>query len=183
VFLSFLSHSSYDLCASLRLRDLGESEGTIGLFWALGTFAEIFMMYGARTTIERWGPGRMLSLALVVHALRWTFLGQATNRTLILALQPLHAVTFALMWLSLMAALKKQLGVRGTATGQGLLAAGVAAGNTCGMWLWGLFYDRAGSELVFRSATVAALLGAACAVVLQRVSSREPRPEAVSNRA
>jgi PPP family 3-phenylpropionic acid transporter len=170
VLLSFLSHSSYDLCASLRLRDLGESERTIGAFWAIGTLAEIFVMYSAHGTIHRLGPGRVLSFALVVHALRWLFLSQAESTVLILALQPLHAITFALMWLSLMATLRLEVRERGMATGQGLLAAATAAGNTIGMWIWGLSYGHWGSSVVFIAAAGVAIVGALAALILQRTS-------------
>ncbi len=169
VCLAFLSHSAYDLCASLRLRDLGAGPGYVGIFWASGTFAEIILMFFAAPFIERFGPGKLLTLAALCAALRWLFLSQADDLVTILCLQPLHAVTFGLMWLSCIATVRREVAERGMATGQGLFSAATAVGTALGLGFWGIAYDALGSEWVFRAAAVVAV---ACALSASRLIRR-----------
>jgi PPP family 3-phenylpropionic acid transporter len=158
VALVFMSNSAYDLCASLRVRELGASSGYVGAFWALATGAEIGLLYFAAPFLRRVGPGKLLVASCVVAAGRWYFLSEATSLAVILAAQPLHAVTFALMWASAIAALQREVGHLGLATAQGLYSAALAVGSIAGLWLFGPLYEVAGSARVFQVAAVLALL-------------------------
>jgi MFS transporter, PPP family, 3-phenylpropionic acid transporter len=171
VLLTFMSHSSYDLCSSLRLRDIGASSGFIGAFWALGTLSEVVVMYYAMPFILRVGPGKTLTVACLAAAARWTFLKQATSLSLIMTMQPLHAITFGLMWLSVVAVLKREVGDKGMATGQGLLATAGALGTMVGLWTWGLLYAERGADHVFLVASGVAALAALFSAPLIRFSS------------
>lgn len=164
----FVGMSGYDLCATLRLRQLGASGTTVGTFWALATFTEIVLLYWARPLLGWVGPGRALTIACIISALRWIFLSQATSLEWILALQPLHALSFGLMWVSAMGVLAREVGDRGTATAQGLFSSAVAAGAAAGTTLWGIVYDSKGSEAVFLGTALASGLAALSAARLIR---------------
>lgn len=166
VLLSFASHSAYDLCGSLRVRDLGADSGYIGVFWAIGTLSEVFLMFASARAIERIGPGKTLTFAALVGALRWTVLSGSPSLGLLLLLQPLHGITFGLMWLSVVSVLKREVGEKGMATGQGLLTTAAALGSTSGYWLWGITYAESGAPRVFGLASLIALLAAGAAVPL-----------------
>lgn len=166
VLLSFLSHSAYDLCGSLRVRDLGARPGYIGTFWAIGTLSEVVLMFTSVPLIDRIGPGRALTFAALVGSVRWTVFAGTPSLTLLLALQPLHAITFAVMWLSVVSVLKREVGEKGMATGQGLLTTAAALGSASGYWLWGTTYAESGPGPVFRAASWVALLAAGVALPL-----------------
>jgi PPP family 3-phenylpropionic acid transporter len=178
VLLVFASHSSYDLCASLRVRDLGAGSGYIGVFWAIGTLSEVFMMFASARAIERIGPGKTLTFAALVGALRWAVLSGSPTLGFLLVLQPLHAITFGLMWLSAVSVLKREVGEKGMATGQGLLATAAALGSTSGYWLWGATYAESGAPRVFGLASLIALLAACAAVPLIRWRAPAETPDA-----
>jgi PPP family 3-phenylpropionic acid transporter len=146
--------TAYDLCLTLRLRELSATGSQIGLFWSVATCAEVILLYFAAPFLKRLGPGKLLTFALLTAAVRWLFLSQAEDLTLMLWLQPLHAIAFGLMWVSSVATLKREVGERGTATAQGLFGSFIALGAAIGMSTWGAVYDVWGSEVVF--------LGAAC---------------------
>jgi len=176
VILAFSNHSAYDLCGSLRMRDLGASSSSIGLFWAVGTFSEVVLMATCMPAIERIGPGKTLTFAALVAAVRWTVLSGTPSLPVLLALQPLHSITFGLMWLSVVSVLKREVGERGMATGQGLLTTAASIGSTIGYWLWGVTYAESGSASVFRLASWVALVAAASSVPLIRWSRPAVHP-------
>lgn len=163
-----LSMSSYDLCSSLRVRQLGASTEYVGYFWSVATASEIGVMYFAAPFVKRVGPGKVLTFALLVTSLRWLLFSILTDLDAILWLQPLHAIVFGLMWLSVMSTLRREVGERGMATAQGLLTSAFAVGGAAGIWIWGPLYAALGSATVFRASSVVALVGALCATRLIR---------------
>jgi len=171
--LVFGGTTAYDLCATLRLKELGASGNYVGAFWAIGTCAEIMLMFWAKRWFSNIGPGKALTLACLAGTIRWLFLSQATSLTLILALQPLHAVTFGLMWVSAIGVLQREVGEKGTATAQGLYATAIATGATLGLSLWGVLYEELGSELVFLGAAVFSAFATIGAARLIRITPPE----------
>lgn len=161
--LVFIGMSGYDLIATLRLQELSASGPMIGAFWAIATFSEVILLFWARPLLGKMGPGKGLTLACAFSTLRWAFLSQATSLSLILALQPLHALSFGLMWVSAVGVLSREVGQNGTATAQGLFASSVALGATVGVSLWGIIYDTHDSRTVF--------LGASCAALFATISA------------
>lgn len=168
--LIFGGMSSYDLCLTLRLRELGATGTQTGLFWAVATSSEVLMLIWAARLSEWWGPGKALTLSCTVAAGRWLFLSQATDLHLMLALQPLHAVSFGLMWVSAMGVLKREVGLKGTATAQGLFGSAIALGSFLGTSAWGPFYDAFGSERLFLTASVVSAVAALSATRLIRLT-------------
>lgn len=166
----FVGMSGYDLCATLRLRELGASGTTIGFFWALATLAEVVLLYWAKPLLHRIGSGRALTIACTISALRWLYLSQATSLQWILVLQPFHALSFGLMWVSAMGVLAREVQGRGTATAQGLFSSAVATGAATGFTLWGIVYDAKGSEAVFLGTAIASGLAALSALRLIRAT-------------
>lgn len=176
VLLVFLGHSAYDLCGSLRIRALGADSDYVGVFWAIGTLSEVIVMFTCTPAIERIGPGKTLTFAALVGSLRWTVLSGTPTLGALLALQPLHGITFGLMWLSVISVLKREVGEKGMATGQGLLTTASSLGAASGYWLWGITYAERGAPVVFRSASLVALLAAGVALPLIRWSTPVEKP-------
>jgi PPP family 3-phenylpropionic acid transporter len=170
-FLAQIAHSSYDLCFSLHLRDRGASDGLVGVAWALGVLSEVALMAGAPWIFRRFTPPWLLTVALVGAAARWTLLATVASIPALLALQPLHALSFALMWLASLAYVKESAPEAALATTQGLFSTTLAAGSVLGMLLWGALYRRFGGSFVFGKAAILAATAAGLAVVWARRSN------------
>ena len=155
-FIGQVAGSAYDLCFSLHLRDLGAASDT-GLAWTLGVLAEVVLLRGADRLLARSTPPRLLALSLLGAAGRWALLATVRSVPLVLALQPLHAVSFALAWVSSVAYVKERAPAHALAAAQGLFTAALGAGSVVGMLAWGTIYRRAGGAAVFGAASATAL--------------------------
>lgn len=171
MMLVFGGMTAYDLCISLRLAELGAHPAYIGTFWATATASEIVLLHYSAPLLRRIGPGKLLTLACAAASLRWMFLAQATSLSLILAMQPLHSISFGLMWVSSVGVLKREVGERGTATAQGFFAMAVAVGATLGLSTWGVLYDAKGSSFLFQCASGVSALAAVSASRLIRFTA------------
>ena len=101
---------------------------------------------------------RLRSLAYAGTALRWLLMATVQSLPVLLALQLLHAVSFALMWLSSMELVKEFSTPRTLATAQGLFVAACASGSVAGMLVWGPLYRSSGGSWVFVCAAAASVI-------------------------
>jgi hypothetical protein len=101
-------------------------------------------------------------------AARWALLATVRSPLLVFALQPMHAVSFALVWLAQVTYTARRFPAHSLATAQGLFATAVGFGNVVGMVLWGPVYSRAGGSFMFAGAAGFAVCASALAAVLDR---------------
>lgn len=167
--LSAASHSSYDLCGALLFRDLGASEDTIGLLYGTAVLAEIALLAGAGPLWSRVPPELLLAASYAGAALRWACLSVLASTSLAFLLQPLHAVSFGLMWMSSLEYVRRASTPDVLGRAQGAFMAANAAGGVLGMLSWGPLYASWGGSFVFR---VAALLSLGAAAVMGVAVSR-----------
>jgi PPP family 3-phenylpropionic acid transporter len=167
--LAAASHSSYDLCGSLFFRDLGASDDTIGLLYGTAVLAEIVLLAAAGPLWSRLRPELVLGVAYAGAALRWTCLSLLTSTSLAFLLQPLHAVSFGLMWMASLEYVRRVSAPEALGSAQGAFMAANASGGVLGMLSWGTLYASHGGPFVFR---VAALLSLAAAGLMALVFSR-----------
>ena len=173
VFLWGASHCAYDLCITLRLGALGASNGFIGWAWAVGTLAEVALMASCATWIERHGPVRMMLLGVTVAAMRWLLIATIRSPEILLALQPLHAGSFALVFVAAASFVKQRAEPHIIATAQASFAVAMSLGAGLGMLTWGPMLDAAGAPTVFVGAAIAAF-GSALTLVGLLAMQREP---------
>jgi PPP family 3-phenylpropionic acid transporter len=151
------AHVCYELCLSLRLRDLGASGTFIGLSWTLATLFEVLLMALSRHLFARFSAASLLLFALGVCVARWIFFWRVDNLWWLLAFQPVHALTFGLRWVASVA-LVRRLRPEGTlATAQGLFLTCTALGSASGMLVWGTLYAHVGSAVFLGAAFVSAI--------------------------
>jgi PPP family 3-phenylpropionic acid transporter len=159
------SHASYDLCGSLLFRDLGASGDTIGLLWGTGVVAEIVLLRWAAPLFRRARPERLLVLAYGGGALRWFAMSALPRPMLAFWVQPLHAISFGLVWLSSLEVLRRHAEPSVLGGAQGLWMGANAIAGTLGILAFGPLYAALGGAGVFRVATglalVALVLGSA----------------------
>ena len=170
VFLSQCGHAAYDTLFSIRLFDLGIPRPLIGLAWAIGTGAEVAMMAWSAPAFRSYPAPRLLAFAFAAASLRWVLLGVVTTSATILLLQPLHALSFGLVWIAAVSFVSHRFSNRSLATAQGLLVTSVGAGSIVGMLVWPPVYVRLGGAYVFGGAACFAAVAAAFAVALDRTA-------------
>ncbi|MDB5364063.1 MAG: putative 3-phenylpropionic acid transporter, partial [Rhodospirillales bacterium] len=170
--LGQIAHASYDLCFSLHLRDLGAGGGLIGLAWAIGVVFEIALMALAEPLVARFSGPPLVTLALLGAAARWALLANVRSLPMLLALQPLHALSFALWWIASLAYTRQRAPAHALATAQGLFSAALASGSVVGMLAWGAIYRRAGGGAAYASAAVIALGAGLLAAFWARAAPR-----------
>jgi PPP family 3-phenylpropionic acid transporter len=163
-FVAEIALSSYELCFSLHLGDLGASSGFIGAAWALGVVVEILMMGAAGRLLSRFRAPVLVVAALWVTAARCALLATVRSLPVLMAAQALHSPAVALFWIAALSHLRERTSPRTFAAAQGLFAAVTAAGTVTGMLGWGALYHRVGGPGTFATAGViaasAALLAA-----------------------
>jgi PPP family 3-phenylpropionic acid transporter len=167
VFLWCAAHTSYDLCFSLHLRDLGGSSRDVGIAWAVGVIAEILLMSYAPLVFARRAKVWLLAVGVAATAIRFTLVASLRSLPVLLLLQPLHALTFGLTWISGLELVKQKAPKTVLATAQSTFAVAAALGSACGMLAWGPLYAARGGALVFAVAGGVAAL--ACSAVLALV--------------
>jgi PPP family 3-phenylpropionic acid transporter len=160
------SHAVYYAFGTLEWRRLGVPDGVIGALWAMGVAGEVVFFVFAQSVLKRVDPLALIALSGAGAAVRWTLMPAVTVWPWLMAVQLLHAVSFACCHLGMMVILSRAVPITHSATAQGL-AASTAMGLGMGsmMALSGLLYARFGADAYLVMAVVAALGIAAAAMV------------------
>jgi MFS transporter, PPP family, 3-phenylpropionic acid transporter len=161
VFLGQCGHAAYDLCFSFRLLELHVPKTTFWVAWDLGTAAEVVMMAYSAPLFREFPAPTLFAFALGAASLRWCALAVVRSPAVLLALQPLHALSFGLAWLASVGYASHRFPRHSIGSAQGLFVTATGAGSALGMIAWGSLYHRAGGAAVFAGA--ACFSGAACA--------------------
>jgi len=137
-----ISHAPYYTFFDLYLRELGYSASQSGWFITLGVVAEIGMFLLTRKLLARFTFCRLLLVAIAISAMRWAMLAFfAKWLPVLLLIQLLHAVSFALMHSLAMQFLHGQFPVQQRGRAQAIYSAlsygvGGAMGNVLAGLLW-----------------------------------------------
>ncbi|MBK8252896.1 MAG: MFS transporter [Polyangiaceae bacterium] len=167
-FLGFGAHVSYDLCFSLHLTKLGANMRWIGVGWSIGTFSEALLMAFSGRFLSKIEPSKLLIVAFAGGAIRWLLIATIKNTSVLTALQPLHAISFALFWVTAMEHVKRLSPREILGSAQGVFNAAVGAGAVAGMFVWRSIFEAHGGARTFAWAALAAF-GAAVAAAFTRV--------------
>lgn len=114
------SHAMVYSFSSLYWQAKGFSGGEVGAFWAIGVVAEILMFFVSGRLFGGWPPGRMMVLSAVAAVTRWMLFPLVDTAAAYLALQCLHALTFACCHLAVMRVILARAADRQAASVQGL---------------------------------------------------------------
>ncbi len=177
-FLGFGAHVSYDICFSLHLKGLGLGSDKVGVAWAIGTLAEVGLMAVSGRLLARVPARVLLVIAFATGAARWVLIALVKDVAVLLAFQPLHAVTFALFWVTSLDQVRARAPKEVLATAQGVFNAAVGAGAVVGMFVWGGLFEVYGGRTTFLAAACAATCAALAASGIGR-AVRAPRTEVV----
>jgi PPP family 3-phenylpropionic acid transporter len=117
------SHAVYYAFGTLHWRGLGLSSGVIGALWAEGVAAEIVLFALSRRLVARLSPPLLIALGGAAGVLRWCVTAYAEALPWLVAVQLLHAFTFAAAHLGAMHYIARAVPRESSATGQALYSA------------------------------------------------------------
>ncbi len=168
--LTVLSHTGQYVFFSLYLRELGYSEGAIGLMWAASVLAEVAFFAFTGGWYRRVSDLRWLQWAALAAALRFACTAAAGQVVWVLVLmQGLHALSFAAHHMSCTSALGRYFPEALRGRGSGLYSTlGYGVPGVVGGLAGGALSQALGLTAVFWAAALAGLAGWACYVMCAR---------------
>lgn len=137
-----ISAKSLNAFVFLRIRSLGGSTRTMGLATLINVLAELPFFYQSKAIIQTLGPQRVLYLGLCCYVVRALWYAAVRTPWLVLVVEPLHGVTFALVWATLVSIFAHAApGLEGTAQGvlNGLFN---GVGGTVGASVGGALFEH-----------------------------------------
>jgi len=157
------AHAVYYAFSYLRWEALGYSAQAIGLLWATGVIAEIFLLTRARGLARRFGPPVLLALGGAGAAVRWTATAMEPPLWALFCLQTLHALTFAATYLGTIEFIDRGAPTRLVNTAMTLMSTtGVGAMTGLATVIAGFIWQNAGPSSAY---TMMAAMGVASFVI------------------
>lgn len=177
--LNQAGHGPYYVFFSIRLEDVGYAKSVIGPLWALGVVAEIVIFLFTSRLIPRYGPRKLLMVALGMAALRWNLIARFVETPVILAgAQTLHAASYGVVHAVTIHLIHKLFVGRNQSRGQALYASfGFGVGGVVGSLFAGYSWIRLGPVWTYHVASSLPLL----ALVVAFVWIRDPGRRAGSS--
>ncbi|WP_158595770.1 MFS transporter [Oleomonas cavernae] len=176
VFLLFLganalvqgSHAAYYTFSALYWQKAGLSDFTIGLIWSEGVLAEIVLFAISARFVNRLRPTTLIVVAGFGGILRWGVIAMTTDVAALLAVNWLHAASFAFAHLGAMHFIPRAIPPDLTATAQGLYSSvGISVAVAATTMALGPLYAVAGGAIFAIMAGFCAL-SAILAIALDR---------------
>jgi MFS transporter, PPP family, 3-phenylpropionic acid transporter len=161
-FLMQLSHGPYYTFYTIHLVEMGISRTVAGTLWALGVIAEVGLFMMMHWLLVRVPLRVIITLSLLLAALRWLLIASVGDSLLWLALaQLLHAATFGSFHAAAMAWLHRTFSAGHSGQGQALYSSlGFGAGWAVGAGLSGMLWASLGSDSFLLAAGVALIASA-----------------------
>ncbi|MEH6405209.1 MAG: MFS transporter [Sneathiella sp.] len=120
VALLLSTHAALYGFSAIYWKSVGYSNTMITVLWVVGVLAEIGIFSFAGKLIGRYGAMPMIIVAGVGCVIRWTMLASSTELPVLVGGQLLHGLTFALLYMSMIAYMTKRIPPSISASAQGL---------------------------------------------------------------
>jgi MFS transporter, PPP family, 3-phenylpropionic acid transporter len=166
------SHGMLNGFSSVHWASIGYSPFHIGVFWACAVVAEVVLLANSNAILERFGPGMLFLIGLAGGLVRWAGMAFFDQMGIIILLQMLHAVSFAMTHLGTMHIIRLMVPPRVRNRAQGLnaaLAGGILMAGS--VTLAGKLYEPYGS-LAYLAMVGISLLAFTIGVSVLRFSSK-----------
>ena len=168
-FILLFSHAPFYSFYSNFLKQAGYSTTAIGFLWSVGVMAEIVMFAFAHLFFNRFSWRLLVSMCLVLTALRWFLVGAFPQIFSIQFLaQTIHAFSFGLFHLIAMRIIFQNFSLGQQGRGQALYSTMWGLGVASGSILAGHYWNMLSGESIFILAGCAALLGLCFVAVLPK---------------
>jgi MFS family permease len=146
---------------SIMVKGMGGSDSLIGLMWMVAALVEMPIMASSAPLLRRFGPARLLAVALLAYTLRMLLYGLMPTAELVAAVNVLGGVSFGLYWLSAVNYANELAPVNLKATSQGLFVATASLAGMLGAVLTGWLFDLVGPAPMFRILALCCVLALA----------------------
>jgi MFS transporter, PPP family, 3-phenylpropionic acid transporter len=167
------SHAMLYSFGPVHWNDLGFDKFMIGSFWAVSIAAEVLLFGFSQKLVDRFGAANLIIIGISGGAFRWAMMANDFGPGTTLAMQALHAVSFATLHLGAMHYIRSTVphGLRNSAQGfYAAMSGGIAMSAV--MALTGLLYERLhGATYLAMAGISLAALGLALA--LKRLNPRD----------
>jgi PPP family 3-phenylpropionic acid transporter len=169
-FFMIFAHASFYVFYSLYLANLGYDKFQIGLFWALGVFAEVVFFYFQSKVLSRVDAEVILQAAFGIGVIRFILIAFLPLTSVLIISQLMHAGTFAAHHSAATKLLQRWFTGPLQARGQALMATvsyglGGTLGGLSAGWIWEVSQPR---DVFVMSAFACGLAGMA----IQKLRSR-----------
>ena len=139
-FMQF-AHAALYFFYSLYLADIGYNKFQIGLFWALGVFAEVVFFYYQSKVLSRLDPEVVLQASFGIGVIRFVLMAFLPITSVLIIAQIMHAGTFAAHHSASTKLLQRWFTGPLQARGQALMATvsyglGGTLGGLFAGWIW-----------------------------------------------
>jgi PPP family 3-phenylpropionic acid transporter len=158
--LVYGSHALYDAFAVIRWSVAGLPAPVTSALWAEAVAAEVLVFFHIGPwLIDHIGPRGAAALAAAAGVLRWSVMGLTNSVTVLVLLQPMHGLTFALLHLVCMRVIGNIVSSGVAATAQALYAFGAGIVTAALTSLSGTLYaDYGGRTFLLMAALCLAAL-------------------------
>ena len=159
VFLLQFSHGVYYAFYSIYLKDEGYLTSAIGVIWAVGVIAEIFIFMRMPIILRRFSLYHLMSITLILTAFRWLVIAWCvSNVVMLFVAQLLHAFSFGVAHAVTVEYIRRQFGDKHQGQGLALYnSVGFGAGGAIGMYVSGEIWAIS-PQIAFSVASLAAFI-------------------------
>ncbi|CAM4125542.1 MFS transporter [Lederbergia lenta] len=162
LLVSFISmtHRTNDSFVSLYLFSIGGDEMLVGWLWFIGVLSEAILFFLSAIWFKAEHPIKYIIFAGFLYFIRWMMTAFITDPAILLSIQVLHGVCFAILFLGAIEYLYKVVPSEMQATGH-MVFMGIAFGITgiIGSSLGGMIFDRFSGTALYLSMAASALTG------------------------
>ncbi|WP_240689323.1 MFS transporter [Ammoniphilus sp. YIM 78166] len=179
VFVLTVPHRMNDSMFALYLKAAGGGDALVGWAWAIAAIGEVIAFALVSRVIPHYNELGLLAFVGFLYTVRWTLMGWVSDPLLLLLLQGMHMVTFAIFWITAIQYVVKLIPEELRSTGQSLFSAvfmGLAGITGGGVGGW-IMQEWGGETMYFVGASMTFL-----ATVLLIVTMISYRKTAVGDR-
>lgn len=160
IMIISVAHRMNEGFLSIAMREIGANDSTIGFASLASSMSEIPMFFLLAKYGHRYRELPLLAIASFMYMIRLGLLSMATEPWMMVAVQTMHSITFAIFYITALRYLQALIPDEYRSSGQAVFAvvwsglAGLIAGT-----LGGSLYDSQGLATVFQTGAVFALIG------------------------
>lgn len=162
---------------AIHADDIGMSESLIGLSWGIAVGCEVALMAVSAPIMRRISARGLFIVSALAGALRWAIYAQTSSIGLLLAVQVLHAFTYAAFHIASVTLVHSLFPPERRTEGQSawaVMTSGLPV--LAGTYLAGYLYDVVGIRPLFWISAAASLLAALVALKIPGRTTPQTRP-------
>ncbi|MFV2048979.1 MFS transporter [Metabacillus sp. YM-086] len=150
IALVLLTHRTSDSFISLYLFEIGGNEMLVGWIWFIGVSSEALLFFLSAKWFRSSSPIIYIIIASVLYCIRWILTALSQDPTMLLSIQVLHGICFAIVFLGALEYLYKVVPEELQATGH-MVFVGISFGITgiIGSSVGGIIFENFGGSTLY----------------------------------